>query len=274
MTAHQSRSRVPAGVTTGGQFATEARSEAPVVLGYGPPRATVTVEGVQGPNASTYADALAHVLPLKDALMQVRVDEPGGRFSATVHARGYEYRIDSADGEHVRLKRADGPYLSDQFGRMPIVGNIESMVVGAHRACIARDTLDNVGRMVREEHSTELVRMHPATLRREASWSGVTELGFGLPGDHIKVRVFGEDTDGTGIDARAAGELFCYSSVKDRDSGDLTERQRRNRLNKVLDAIGPDRAYAERYLRRYLALARAEMDTRHAADPILAGDTR
>ncbi|WP_186812767.1 hypothetical protein, partial [Cellulomonas hominis] len=83
---------------------------------------------------------------------------------------------------------------------------------------------------------------------------------------------FDAPSTGTGHDALAEGRLFARSPIKDDQLAELTDRQNTNRLNKALDAIGPDRAYSERYLRRYMALARAEMDARLAADPILARD--
>ncbi|WP_146840892.1 hypothetical protein, partial [Cellulomonas hominis] len=184
--SRQHPSRVPAGVTTGGQFAIEARSEAPVVLSTRPWYAAVAVEGVQGPNASTYATALEKVAPLQDVVLKVHVDEPDGRFSATAHARGFEYRIDSSDGLNVRLARADGAYLGDQHGRIYALDHqLPGMVAAAHVSAHERDTVKNVEQMVRQEFSTELIKRHVAAVRR--GHLSLIEVGVPLPGDHMKV---------------------------------------------------------------------------------------
>lgn len=270
MTSHQPRTRVPAGVTTGGRFATEARAEAPVTLSSRPWHATVTVEGIQGPNTSTYAAALEKVVPLQDVVLKVHVDEPDGRFSATAHARGLEYRIDSSDGLNVRLARADGAYLGDQHGQIFALDHqLPDMVTAAHIAVHERDTVKSVERMVREEFSTELIKRHVTAVRRGHTFDSI-EVGVPLPGDHMTVAAFDSAPTGRGLDAVVEGRLFARSPIKDDQLAELTDRQVTNRLNKALDSIGPDRAYSERYLRRYMALARAEMDARLASDPILA----
>lgn len=268
MTKNTDRSRVPAGVTTGGQFATGARSEAPVTLSSRPPYADVLVDGVQGPNSATYAAALSKVAPLGNVVLKVHVDEPGGRFSATAYALGYEYRIDSGDGDHVRLNRADGAYLGDQLGRIEALDyQMPRMVAAAHVAAHERDTLKNVERMVRTEFSSELIKRHVAAVRRGHTFGSI-EVGIPLPGDHMKVVAFDTAPAGRGLDAVVDKRLFARSAVKDDQLADLTDRQITNRLNKALDAIGPDRAYSEKYLRRYMALACAELDTRRASDPV------
>jgi hypothetical protein len=268
MTSHQHRSRVPAGVTTGGQFATESRSEAQVSLTERPSYADVLVDGSQGPNSATYAAALSKVTPLRDVLLKVHIDEPGGRFSATAYAQGFDYRIDSSDGKNVCLRRSDGAHLGDQWGRIDALDyELPRMVAAAHVAVHERDTVKNVERMVREEFSSELIKRHVAAVRRGHDLDSI-EVGIPLAGDHMKIVTFDASSTGTGTDAVAEGRLFARSPIKDDQLAELTDRQNTNRLNKALDAIGPDREYSERYLRRYMALARAELDARRAADPV------
>jgi hypothetical protein len=261
------RKREAPGTTVGGRFAREAHAEPSTILGAYASATTVRVTGAPGARTTLFAHALAAVPGLGDVALQVDRDDP---FAATATVHGLEYRISDYERGWYRVA-ARGRYMNDSVGEIDdLEATLGKKLKSVKREAIADDTLKAVELSIRKEYVAMPVAKHPVALRRDAA-AGVTEVGFSLPGDHMKVRVFDQPLTGAGLKAPAAGELFASSPITD-GTGGLTARQNTNRLNKVLDAIRPDgrRADAEQYLRRYLALARDEFDLRVSTDPLLA----
>lgn len=252
-----------AGTKAGGRFAREALTESGTTLGAPTCATTVQVTGEPGPTTPDYVAAFEAIPGLGGVSVDVSHDGDRG-FHATATVHGHDYEIHERFGPKFHVSAGAWPHEvigSTRDRAATLLGTLQS----ARELAIAGETLKGVERTVRDEYASLPVAKHPVVLRRDVE-SGVTEVGFSLPGDHMKVRIF--DQPFTGVDARSEGQLFASSPVTD-GTGGLTMRQQTNRLNKVLDAIGPDRAHSEMFLRRYLALAQAEFDIRVSTDPLL-----
>lgn len=274
MSSHQPRSRVPAGVTTGGQFAAQARNEATVNLGVPRTRAKVTVTGSPGPNAAAYADGLSCVHGAPDITLDVKVDEADGQFQATATVFDREYVIETPPQRRAfEAYAAERPYTRDSGLTGDLEVSLPTVLVNLARADAAAKARVAVERQVREESvgASTPITAYPTSLRRGLD-GAVTELGFDLPDGHYKVTVTGNRTSGRGVGEVAAGPLTARSATKGEMPHALSIRQSENRVEKILAAVSPDPDVAEGAVRRYLALASREVDARMAADPLLAAD--
>lgn len=259
MTTNQNR--VLGGVPDGGQFARTARAEPQVHLGGPGSETTVTVTGTPGPATQTWVHALEAVPGGAQVELDVRRDDEQA-FTATARVHDVEYQLRHRDtGSYWVTVEGGAISASAAEPRGTMTQTLGKSLGHVRTQMLARETMASVERMTREEHSSELVKTYPVALHRDHSH--VTEIGFALPGDHLKVRVYDQK------DPDTPGQLFSYSPVTDGYNA-LTDRQRRNRLNKALDAIGPDREYGEAFVRRYLALAGHEQDRRIETDPLLS----
>jgi len=286
MTDVRARSRVPAGVRTGGRFATEAHGEADVKLAStsGPhddldrsaieqerTSTTVHVGGAVGPNVETYVAALSQVPGLGNVEVDVDYDEDDGRFAADVTIHGREHRLSRYERDLYRIALADGSAYDDQVGKLSEIGErLGDDLRVAHQRHAESLAIQGAQAATLAQFPDGAVRRLHLSMSRDTRF-GVVEVGVPMPGDHFKVRAFGDKTQGEGDDALVDGELFAVSRADRTHVAEMTARQRTNRLNKVLDELGPDRETSQRYLRRLMLLARQEADAAIAADPILAG---
>lgn len=251
-----SRKRQPAGAaaSTGGQFATEARREGDVALS-ATPAAGVQVTGGEVTDESRQMVDSLNSLRLGPAAV-LAIDESRSRFAGDLATAVSDYRVSLYEADFYRISAAGAGTFSDVLlPRDHTPDQLASALREARTKAISDMARQEADRNLLAADPQRPRNARPVTARREPT-SGVTEVGFAMPGDHIKVTAYSEGED---------AELFARQLLKD-GLNDLTARQYRNRLNKVLDVLGPDRDEADRVLRRYLTDVREAADRMHAAD--------
>ncbi|WP_156250952.1 hypothetical protein [Pseudactinotalea terrae] len=243
--------RVQPGVREGGQFSTDPRSEAQVSLtgtDHG-----VRVQGEVLEDGQAMVDSLNELHLGPEAVLDI---DGQNRFAGDLHTAVSSYRVSAYEVGTYRIKAEGASGYSDVLlPAQHTPAELADALRKARTAAISDLARGHADAKLRADAVERAELQRPVAARRDPQ-VGLTEVGFALPGDHIKVRTFSEGAD---------AQLFARSAIKD-GIDTLTERQNRNRLNKVLDQLGPDRETADRVLRTYLSDVRTEADRLHAAD--------